>query len=604
MSSQPVASLNAPPKLKIRPTKLSAGQCSYVSLCKLVLRKRMIRLVLLTFLSTCTIFSVSTSNLNDRISSTISLNRFLFAAVAFSLSVIPIIITRKLALITKPPPSPSSPSQRIKSFLLNNKTYSSTSVYALSAVIYAISFLACVSTHEEDAQFTPFTTHKRRGWQFNERFIFFILNAIVLAISYSIYQLWTDRFITRFPSNISQSISERVLTHLKRNLASGVKFSIITVLTCLSSYFLLKKPIYRTLATFSLSTFRPHLFSLLRQNNLSFGLILRTMLFTISLTTTWEVANTLFDVYSVHPMLISKVSPASNDCLLDGLGCEDTYYRHLAYLEFVMVFSTDKQRRLSVYGDINRNPTSWDKYLGLAVKEMSDGRNKLLSRGATSDAAIDKPFHHLNTPSTATSTATSSSGKHLRVLQDEKIYQRPPRNTFESTVDQSQSPKSTPSSLLKDAPKPLAKGTQDAVIGFDKLLPKDLLRMLRKILNGNEQAVVNAKIKLMAPEMKLVSLSALGLAYLGAASINEDQYGLIQHSIPHVIAQLTETLIVYERFQSELLKSTTHIHEFNTRMQELRNALSVILVAFKDYIATFNLDEQVSGRVDIALRDL
>lgn len=304
-------------------------------------------------------------------------------------------------------------------------------------------------------------------------------------------------------------------------------------------------------------------------------------------------------------MLISKISPSSNDCLLDGLASPDTYYRHLAYLEFVMVFSSDQERRMSVYRDINRNPTSWDKFLRLAVKEMVDGRMRVLTRGVVSKPkAVAAPANQFSTVSG--SGSASSSSKHLRVLDDQKIYQRSSKNTLESALDDVQSGNSTPGSLFKDVqtPKPLDKGTEEASIGFDKLLPKDILHTLRKIVSGNEQAVVNSKIKLMAPEMKLVSLSALGLAYLGAASINEDQYGLIQHSIPEVITQLTETLIVYENFQAELLKTSTHLKEFNTRIQEMRNALSVILVAFKDYIGSFGLDQKVMGRVDAAIRDL
>ncbi|TIA85818.1 hypothetical protein E3P99_03885 [Wallemia hederae] len=608
---QPVASLNAPSKFMIRPSKLSAGQCSYSSLCKLVLRKRMMRLMLLSFLSTATLFAVSTSNLHDGLRvvfSPFSINRSVFAVVAFTLSVIPVIITRKLALITKAPPAPSSPSLRLKALLLNNKAYRLGGVYAASGVIYAVLFLTCISMHEEDAQFSPFTAHKRRGWQFNERFIFVIINAVVLGCTYAVHQLWNDRFVARFPSNISQSIPARVQAHLKRNIATAVKFAVIVVLTCLSSYFLLKKPIYRSIATVSLSTFRPHLFTLLRQNHLTFGLVLRTVVFAISLISIWETTNTLFDVYSVHPMLVSKISPSSNDCLLDGLASTDAYYRHLAYLEFVAVFSADQERRMEVYRDISRNPTTWDKFKRLAMQEMQDGRARVTNRGArkvkSASAATRAQASH-----TSQLGASSSSSK-LRVLDDQKIYQRTSKSALESAIDDVQG-QSTPGDLFKGvpAPQPIAQSSEEGIVGLDKLLPRDVLQTIKGIISGNEDSTVRAKVKVLAPEMKLVSLAALGLAYLGAASINEDQYGLIQHSIPQVITQLTETVMVYESLHAELVKAdnktnSAHLREYTMRLHEMNNALSVILVAFKDYIASFALDQKVLERVQAAIREL
>lgn len=112
---------------------------------------------------------------------------------------------------------------------------------------------------------------------------------------------------------------------------------------------------------------------------------------------------------------------------------------------------------------------------------------------------------------------------------------------------------------------------------------------------------------MLAPDIKLVSLSSLGLAYLGAASIQEDEFGLIQHNIPQVIHEVTSTLLTYEELQvdlEKLTKNSNHLKEYSTRVQEIQNALSILLFAFKDYVKSFNLDEKTQKRVELAIREM
>lgn len=583
-------------KLTIRKPDSGISNTTYATLCKLVLRKRMSRVLALSLVSKIAIFALSTSNVRDGFSIILSpfgLQRILFALLAFVLADIPVIITRKLALLTKSQPAPVGPSKHLKALLLDQKTYNLAATYGLSAIAYGAVYISCLSAYEDDSGFTPFTSHIRRGWQFNERFIFLFLNAALLGAVYALRQLWNDRFVTRFPSNLSSSISSRAQSHLKRNVPMAMKFALIVVLTLLSSYLLTKKSIYRTVASLSLSTFRPHLFTLLRQNNITFGLVLRTTVFALGLVSSWEVTNTLFDIYSVHPIIISKIAPNPTDCLISGMQSVDFYYKYFAYLEFVKVFSSSQERRQEVYKDIHRKPSSWDKILSVAVQELIEGRTKVLTKGVPTKKA---PAIVDSTPD-----ATTSSSK-LRVVDNQEIFKRNPKSTVDNFIADVQVDKKTSMFSKQNETVPADQG-----IGFDKILSPEIVKTLKNSIYGNEESNVNAKIRLLAPDIKLVSLSSLGLAYLGAASIQEDEFGLIQHNIPQVIHEVTSTLLTYEELQvdlEKLTKNSNHLKEYSTRVQEIQNALSILLFAFKDYVKSFNLDEKTQKRVELAIREM
>ncbi|TIC51518.1 hypothetical protein E3Q01_00910 [Wallemia mellicola] len=614
-------------KLTIRKPDSGVSNTTYATLCKvcisyihissaekpqLVLRKRMSRVLVLSLVSKIAIFALSTSNVRDGFSIILSpfgLQRILFALLAFILADIPVIITRKLALLSsffyvnnaysltkqlaKSQPAPVGPSKHLKALLLDQKTYNLAVTYAFSAIAYGAVYISCLSAYEDEAGFTPFTSHIRRGWQFNERFIFLFLNAALLGAVYALRQLWNDRFVTRFPSNLSSSISSRAQSHLKRNVPMAMKFALIVVLTVLSSYLLTKKSIYRTVASLSLATFRPHLFTLLRQNNVTFGLVLRTTVFTLGLVSSWEVTNTLFDIYSVHPIIISKIAQNPTDCLISGMQSTDFYYKYFAYLEFVKVFSSSQERRQEVYKDIHRKPSSWDKILSVAVQELVEGRTKVLTKGV--------PTNKTPTVVNSTPDATTSSSK-LRVVDNQEIFKRNPKSTIDNFIADVQVDKKVSMFSKQTETVPADQG-----IGFDKILSPEIVKTLKNSIYGNEESNVNAKIRLLAPDIKLVSLSSLGLAYLGAASIQEDEFGLIQHNIPQVIHEVTSTLLTYEELQidlEKLTKNSNHLKEYSTRVQEIQNALSILLFAFKDYVKSFNLDEKTQKRVELAIKEM
>ncbi|TIB89952.1 hypothetical protein E3Q21_00477 [Wallemia mellicola] len=614
-------------KLTIRKPDSGVSNTTYATLCKvcipyihissaekpqLVLRKRMSRVLVLSLVSKIAIFALSTSNVRDGFSIILSpfgLQRILFALLAFILADIPVIITRKLALLSsffyvnnaysltkqsaKSQPAPVGPSKHLKALLLDQKTYNLAVTYAFSAIAYGAVYISCLSAYEDEAGFTPFTSHIRRGWQFNERFIFLFLNAALLGAVYALRQLWNDRFVTRFPSNLSSSISSRAQSHLKRNVPMAMKFALIVVLTVLSSYLLTKKSIYRTVASLSLATFRPHLFTLLRQNNVTFGLVLRTTVFALGLVSSWEVTNTLFDIYSVHPIIISKIAPNPTDCLISGMQSTDFYYKYFAYLEFVKVFSSSQERRQEVYKDIHRKPSSWDKILSVAVQELVEGRTKVLTKGV--------PTNKTPTVVNSTPDATTSSSK-LRVVDNQEIFKRNPKSTVDNFIADVQVDKKASMFSKQTENVPADQG-----IGFDKILSPEIVKTLKNSIYGNEESNVNAKIRLLAPDIKLVSLSSLGLAYLGAASIQEDEFGLIQHNIPQVIHEVTSTLLTYEELQidlEKLTKNSNHLKEYSTRVQEIQNALSILLFAFKDYVKSFNLDEKTQKRVELAIKEM
>ncbi|TIC75332.1 hypothetical protein E3Q00_01082 [Wallemia mellicola] len=614
-------------KLTIRKPDSGVSNTTYATLCKvcipyihissaekpqLVLRKRMSRVLVLSLVSKIAIFALSTSNVRDGFSIILSpfgLQRILFALLAFILADIPVIITRKLALLSsffyvnnaysltkqsaKSQPAPVGPSKHLKALLLDQKTYNLAVTYAFSAIAYGAVYISCLSAYEDEAGFTPFTSHIRRGWQFNERFIFLFLNAALLGAVYALRQLWNDRFVTRFPSNLSSSISSRAQSHLKRNVPMAMKFALIVVLTVLSSYLLTKKSIYRTVASLSLATFRPHLFTLLRQNNVTFGLVLRTTVFALGLVSSWEVTNTLFDIYSVHPIIISKIAPNPTDCLISGMQSTDFYYKYFAYLEFVKVFSSSQERRQEVYKDIHRKPSSWDKILSVAVQELVEGRTKVLTKGV--------PTNKTPTVVNSTPDATTSSSK-LRVVDNQEIFKRNPKSTVDNFIADVQVDKKASMFSKQTENVPADQG-----IGFDKILSPEIVKTLKNSIYGNEESNVNAKIRLLAPDIKLVSLCSLGLAYLGAASIQEDEFGLIQHNIPQVIHEVTSTLLTYEELQidlEKLTKNSNHLKEYSTRVQEIQNALSILLFAFKDYVKSFNLDEKTQKRVELAIKEM
>ncbi|TIC15333.1 hypothetical protein E3Q14_00356 [Wallemia mellicola] len=630
-SSTPKIEMQARPasKLTIRKPDSGVSNTTYATLCKvcisyihissaekpqLVLRKRMSRVLVLSLVSKIAIFALSTSNVRDGFSASVfsivdKLTRILFALLAFILADIPVIITRKLALLSsffyvnnaysltkqlaKSQPAPVGPSKHLKALLLDQKTYNLAVTYAFSAIAYGAVYISCLSAYEDEAGFTPFTSHIRRGWQFNERFIFLFLNAALLGAVYALRQLWNDRFVTRFPSNLSSSISSRAQSHLKRNVPMAMKFALIVVLTVLSSYLLTKKSIYRTVASLSLATFRLHLFTLLRQNNVTFGLVLRTTVFTLGLVSSWEVTNTLFDIYSVHPIIISKIAQNPTDCLISGMQSTDFYYKYFAYLEFVKVFSSSQERRQEVYKDIHRKPSSWDKILSVAVQELVEGRTKVLTKGV--------PTNKTPTVVNSTPDATTSSSK-LRVVDNQEIFKRNPKSTIDNFIADVQVDKKVSMFSKQTETVPADQG-----IGFDKILSPEIVKTLKNSIYGNEESNVNAKIRLLAPDIKLVSLSSLGLAYLGAASIQEDEFGLIQHNIPQVIHEVTSTLLTYEELQidlEKLTKNSNHLKEYSTRVQEIQNALSILLFAFKDYVKSFNLDEKTQKRVELAIKEM
>lgn len=516
-------------------------------------------------------------------------------------------------------PQPLSPIHKIKALLINESTYNLLLFYFLSSIIYSFTFLTYLSIFEYDSNFTPFFNHKRRGWQFNERFIFVILNSIFLSLIYTLNQLWNDRFLTKFSSNTQSTISVKVKQSLKANIPLSLKLSLISTLTFLSSYLILRKPLYKSIATFTLSTFRPHLFSLLRQNNVSFGLVLRSIIINIGIVCSWEVTNTLFDIYSVHPILISKISQSPNNCLLNGIKSSDDYYRHFAYLEFLHVFSTDSQRRKEVYKDIHRHQSAWSELSNAAIEQINKGNSR-----SKDDKSIEQSI--LKKDSNLTPTTITSNTTKMHINSDSNIYKRQSRSPINNLIEEisinDTTTKSTIPSIFKTNNSVIKDNNDENVnnnknvedynsIGLDRLftfLPNDITNMIRISVNGDETSIMMTGVHNKIPEIDLITLSSLGLSYLTSASINEDSFGLVQHDIPKVIESITKTLIAFENLENELKTKcsnpTKSLKFFRVYIQQLRDSLSIILFAFKDFIDTFQLDFQTLNRVNEAIKML
>lgn len=97
--------LNSKHKLNIKPVNNQSQNKlnDYTFLCKLVLKRRIFRLIILSFTITSIIFNLLSSNLNDGfiklVLSPLNFYKLSFSAVTFVFTILPLILLRKYYLI-------------------------------------------------------------------------------------------------------------------------------------------------------------------------------------------------------------------------------------------------------------------------------------------------------------------------------------------------------------------------------------------------------------------------------------------------------------------------------------------------------------------------
>ena len=97
--------LNSKHKLNIKPVNNQSQNKlnDYTFLCKLVLKRRIFRLIILSFTITSIIFNLLSSNLNDGfiklVLSPLNFYKLSFSAVTFVFTILPLILLRKFYLI-------------------------------------------------------------------------------------------------------------------------------------------------------------------------------------------------------------------------------------------------------------------------------------------------------------------------------------------------------------------------------------------------------------------------------------------------------------------------------------------------------------------------
>jgi nucleoporin NDC1 len=357
----------------------------------------------------------------------------------------------------------------------------------------------------------------------------------------------------------------------------------------------------------------------------------------------WEISNTVFAVYVSQPPL-KKENPLTseikdnagsyivksqdpNGSLLNGLKSKKEVPRSFAFWELYLICAQFNARRKAIFSEVDRRTGStWTQISTACLSEIEEIRSRIRAsqdpvegraRIAAEELARKQQEHLIGHPQTEPMGLPSIAN---RGIQEGEVFAKQSSSFAQNVGKLAKAVGQSP-----NAHNPLTPRARRALEwGTDRMLSKEQQAQLSKQNLGKETnayvmsflqtpvgepfrktfaRLANAVIFGIPRSNRVNIVHAIrSLTALVLASLTEDDYGQAAKDVPAIIRTYTATIGEIQRFLTVLEPSWTDVEfdanrsrqvcEISGVVQELRNGLEQMLLAFGEYATSLGLTKR------------
>lgn len=380
--------------------------------------------------------------------------------------------------------------------------------------------------------------------------------------------------ILLFP-HIYQDKFQQIKLAINNILSSGLKSSIMPVLYYCGFYYLWgSKPRSIVSDVFSLYLEDPPLDQIMNliSSGIWIGLWLYTSLFFISVYTMRTVFNIVLTEHMRFPIV-------SETCLTlhKALAQRSQFNGYLGAQDLKIMSMTDTSRRQAIFtlSQPGGHPRNWNNLLEVCLCIINEFNKELETiNGDGKPVEIEKSTHH-NIVHVSPNAGFSYSQKLRNMARSPEILE------------------------LKDHNKNKVEDTfaNAAKQEFNMILQKLCQKPGISYIFGE---LTDTKLKVLLSQAQPVMWTCEGLAFIAAASLKEDQYGVVQNDLPLLLSTLVNLKQNLDKLTKPGLVPRKHIlnDSFAIKMKSnlissVKRSIYRIVITFSKYIHEIPMDADV-----------
>ncbi|KAH9454669.1 hypothetical protein H4Q26_003768 [Puccinia striiformis f. sp. tritici PST-130] len=593
---------------------LQSNKHDYTRLYQVILRRRTYHFCTISYLlSNFVLWFVMLDGL-PALWNGLRITTWIMAGANWASATIPLMTLRRLQLTA---PSLYAPNRYAKfwAVLKSTEFITSTIFCSISGSLLCFTYVSAALALNENPDLGLLKSVPGRGvTQINERPIFLLASCLYTALCYSFSAIYHGQWHYR-PLDVSEhlTIPQRIWKAFSSRIELVRRSIIYCSATFLPIYLISRRYLIRAII-FSKYTqltkhIKPHMVMLIKFDSIfTLTSIIRLVMINVMLLSMWEIVQALWDVYSSHPLDLSRFDTEPNQCLLEGIRSTDPRVKHFAIRELAHISWSDPARRSTIFKDIRTSPRLLnlviEECLGVidntkAMIESGDGLNdktpvsttqisigaRKPSPGSHSALKTDLPqiFNSSSNPNSMKqvllkkllssesdqgNTPPSSTPSQLATptkQTTESDYQIP--DIFKRSQSQKLADKSTSGLSIEDTSKPSPSSPSPAQAKpsstpakRETIVPKIWQILLHSPLLKSSNAGPRLESWLFSPSItdelekhlsnrQLCMFSVEAVTNFTCASLTEDQYGVLQDQIPRIMESLVDCFDALDQFR-------------------------------------------------------
>lgn len=483
--------------------QLQSNKHDYTRLYQVVLRRRACHFCVISYAIGVVVLWFVMLDIPPALGNGLRITTWAMGALDWASATIPLMTLRRVQLTV----SSICESNRYRKFwtvLKSSQFITSTIFCTVSGLLLGFTYLLAALALNENPGLSPFKTIPGRGApQINERPLYLLASCWYTASCYSFFAVYDGKWHYRPIDSVDYpTIPQRI----GKSFASRIEFIRKLVIYCsttfLPIYLVSRRYIIRAIVfskyTYLTKPIKAHMVMLIKFDSVfTLSCTIRLLMLNLLMMTMWEVVQVLWDVYSTHPLDLSRFDTEPNQCLLEGLKSSDPRVQHHAIRELAHISWSDPERRATIFQDIRTSPRLLNLIIEETLKLIDATKSMIELRG---QVILNKPVHSLSTPS---GPRQQSLGAHSALKNDLP-------QLFESPSSSSNSLKQVllTKFLSSDQDKPSFSSAQPAPAGsLSAEKPSDY--QIPAIFKGNQarQVASSTATGLPAPDTQTVQTS-------------------------------------------------------------------------------------------------
>ncbi|KAF8649067.1 hypothetical protein AX16_006040 [Volvariella volvacea WC 439] len=508
---------------------------------------------------------------------------------------LPAIVIRKVYLAPARSTT-TSPSQSIVAAFPKPSTWRILTTYLLSALLLARLYASLVYQNESftfgDPRLTLFVKSRKHPYYLNGRFFFLLISQFTVGVGYSLRQIILDRFAFRWSLAIKPSTSQHPFGFLDILTSFVIAVLSATLLIPISAVLLASGrailPILYTLPFLPafLKPFTAHFLKgswtvLLPFHH--FSLLCRAWVLATSTILIWEAAGIIFDAYVTHPVSVKGVTADPNVALLSGVSSKDKTFQFFAYSELRELASSDAAadvtRRTALFGDQKYSPNLWSHLVRESLLTLGRDYQLFLRKGQpepapaapVTPAPAAQPAAIPGTPVPLVRTqiykakiqspvknvvdSLASDGAVIKALDEGAEAVKIPE--LFQTVENAVLPEPAKADAFKVVEvansvfSNLRNNFSAIILGFvEQYAPQPIGSRLKIAKTWWSKERTSKTVEACLPNRELDVAIVEVLSRLTCASLQEDQFGVVQRDIPKILEALLSFLSAIDEYRS------------------------------------------------------